>query len=631
MMQLATKADKERIESETDWENRKPADTIRQLLNEVRDRHGERNALSFQLISDPGSKAETLTWSQLHGKVAQAANLFRSQGVGEKDVVALLLPNSTETTIALLAAEIAGIACPINPLLDPKQIARILQKSRARVLVTLKSFPHTNIAQLAAEAVAECPDLKHVLEIDPCRHLAPPKSWIVPLVRPKTPSYGSRSVASFNKALEQQNSGDFDFPDAESDRVAAMFHTGGTTGVPKLTQHSYSGMIYNGWSGTVVGLGADDIIMCPLPMFHVFAAYPLLMSALAAGCHIVLPTPAGYRGDGVFDNFWKLVQRWQATFIAMVPTAAAALMQRPVDADVSTLKKAFTGSAAMPLDLFKRFEKVAGVEILEGYGLTEATCLVSVNPLHGERRVGSAGLPVPYTQVRILECSTDGVVTRDCATGESGEICISNPGVSPGATYTDADKNVGLYADGDWLRTGDLGHCDEDGYLWITGRAKDVIIRGGHNVDPGLIEEALAEHEAVAFVGAVGQPDPRLGEVPCVYAELVEGSSATAEDLLKFAREAIKDRLAIPEHVEVLGELPKTAVGKVFKPDLRARSIERVLSARLAEESLPATVSGVDDDPDTGLTANISINDPASNDRVNEVLGEYPIQWQING
>ena len=290
--------------------------------------------------------------------------------------------------------------------------------------------------------------------------------------------------------------------------MAAMFHTGGTTGVPKLTQHRHDGMIYNGWAGTVVGLGSDDVVICPLPLFHVFAAYPLLMSALVTGVHLVLPTPAGYRGDGVFDNFWKLVERWKVSFIAMVPTAAAALMQRPVDADISTLKKAFTGSAAMPLDLFRRFEGVAGVEILEGYGLTEATCLVSVNPLHGERKVGSAGLPSPYTRIRILECAADGGVTRECAEGETGEICVSSPGVSPGSAYTDPAKNEGLFADGDWLRTGDLGYVDGDGYLWITGRAKDIIIRGGQNVDPGIIEEALAGHEAVAFVGAIGAARP---------------------------------------------------------------------------------------------------------------------------
>ena len=628
-MKLATIADKEQFESEMPWEDRRPAATIHQLLNRAKEKFGERNALSFQLLSDPNSKAETLNWNELHAKATQAANLFRSLGVGENDVVALLLPNSTETAIAILGAEIAGIACPINPLIDPKQIARILQVSNAKVLVTLKPFPKTNLAQVASEAVGMCEGLDHILEIDLRRHLAPPKSWIIPLVRPKAPSYGSRSVEDFCAALERQNSDHLDFADNDSDRIAAMFHTGGTTGAPKLAQHRHTGMIYNSLVGQIVGLGTGDIVVCPLPMFHVFAAYPLLMSAISGGIHLVLPTPAGYRGEGVFDNFWKLIERWKATFIVVVPTAAAALMQRPVDADISTLKKAFSGSAAMPLDLFRRFEGVAGIEILEGYGLTEATCLVSVNPLHGERRVGSAGLPAPYTHIRILECSTDGSVIRECSAGETGEICVSSPGVSPGSVYTDPAKNEGLFADGKWLRTGDLGFVDDDGYLWITGRAKDVIIRGGQNVDPGLIEEALAEHNGVAFVGAIGQPDARLGEVPCVYLELVAGSSTTVDELQEFAATKIKDRLAVPSHIEILEELPKTAVGKVFKPDLRVRAIGRVLTARLAEEDLKASIDGVVDDPDKGLTALVSIMDPSCRDRVVEVLGEYSVQWKL--
>ena len=629
MIKLATKTDKERIELDMPWEDRKPANTVHQLLTQAKEKHGARNALTFQLLSDPKSKAETLTWAEVHDRATQAANLFRSLGVGKDDVVALLLPNSTETAIAILGAQIAGIACPINPLIDPKQIGRIMQVSNAKVLVTLKSFPKTNLAQIAGTAAEMCAGLNHILEVDLGRHLAPPKSWLIPLIRPKGPSYGSRSVEDFNSAVARQRSDRLDFADEEDNRVAAMFHTGGTTGIPKLTQHRHNGMIYNGWAGTVVGLGSDDVVICPLPLFHVFAAYPLLMSALVTGVHVILPTPAGYRGDGVFDNFWKLVERWKVSFIAMVPTAAAALMQRPVDADISTLKKAFTGSQAMPLDLFKRFEGVAGVEILEGYGLTEATCLVSVNPLHGERKVGSAGLPSPYTKVRILECAADGTVTRECADGETGEICISSPGVNPGAAYTDTAKNEGLFADGSWLRTGDLGHLDEDGYLWITGRAKDIIIRGGQNVDPSLIEEVLAEHESVAFVGAIGQPDPRLGEIPCVYLELVAGSSTTAEELEEFASSNIKDRLAIPAHVEVLEELPKTAVGKVFKPALRVRAIGRVLNARLGDENLGASVEGVVEDPERGLTATVSVTDPSCRDRVGAVLSEYLVQWRF--
>ena len=241
-------------------------------------------------------------------------------------------------------------------------------------------------------------------------------------------------------------------------------------------------MIYNGWIGHTLLFTEEDNIMCPLPLFHVFAVHVIMMAAIASGAHVVFPTPQGYRGDGVFDNFWKLIERWKITFIITVPTAVSALMQREVDADISSVKTAFSGSAPMPMELFKRFEGASGVTIVEGYGLTEATCLVSCNPPSGEKKVGSVGIPFPYTDVRIVKQTNDGAL--ECSVDEVGEICVSNPGVFAGNTYTEADKNVDLYYQDSYLRTGDLGRTDADGYLWITGRAKDLIIRGGHNIDP---------------------------------------------------------------------------------------------------------------------------------------------------
>jgi fatty-acyl-CoA synthase len=170
---------------------------------------------------------------------------------------------------------------------------------------------------------------------------------------------------------------------------------------------------------------------------------------------------------------------------------------------------------------------------------------------------------------------------------EVGEICISNPGVYEGSTYTEADKNRELFADGRFLRTGDLGRIDADGYLFITGRAKDLIIRGGHNIDPAIIEEALMGHDAVGFVGAIGQPDAHAGELPCAYVELVKGASTTVEDLIAYAAKHISERAAVPKYLEILPELPKTAVGKVFKPDLRRMAIARTYDAALAEAGFP--------------------------------------------
>lgn len=365
--------------------------------------------------------------------------------------------------------------------------------------------------------------------------------------------------------------------------------------------------------------------MCPLPLFHVFACHVILMAAVRSGAHVVFPTPQGYRGDGVFDNFWKLIERWKITFIITVPTAISAKMQRPIDADVSTVKTAFSGSAPLPLELFRRFEEATGVTLVEGYGLTEATCLVSCNPTDGVKKVGSIGIPFPYCDVKIIKQTNNGPV--EAKVDEIGEICVSNPGVFAGATYTEEDKNKDLYYSGNHLRTGDLGRIDEDGYVWITGRAKDLIIRGGHNIDPAEIEEALLGHEAVAFAGAIGQPDAHSGEVPCAYVELVDGASVTEAELMAFCKEHVHERAAMPKHMAIMDELPKTAVGKIFKPDLRKEAITRIYNQTLEAAGSAARVTFVEDDKKRGLVAKVTLNgDTAA--KVGEILGGFIRPWE---
>ncbi len=624
---FASIADRDAIEAEGPWAERDEARSIYQFLSRARDAHGSRPAISFQLMSGPADKSETLSWSQLHGKATQAANLFRSLGVGPGDVVAYVLPNCLETAAVMLGGSIAGIVNPVNPLLEADQISAILRETKAKVVVTLRAFPKTEVAQKVAEAVRHAPGVKTVLEIDLNRYLSPPKSWIVPLIRPKNPVGHTANVKDFNAECAKHPADRLTFADTVEDRVAAYFHTGGTTGMPKIAQHKVSGMVYNGWLGARLMFKSTDVVICPLPMFHVFAVYPILMSMIASGAHVVFPTPAGYRGDGVFDNFWALIERWKVTYMITVPTALSALMQRPVTADVSSLRGAFSGSAPLPLELYRRFEQATGVQIIEGYGLTECTCLVSCNPPEGAKKIGSVGIPLPYTTVRILHVGADGAVSHECGPDEVGEICVSNPGVFPGSTYTEVDKNRSLFADGIYLRTGDLGRMDAEGYLYITGRAKDLIIRGGHNIDPAIIEEALMGHEAVAFVGAIGQPDAHSGELPCAYVELVKGATTTEAELLDYAASHIHERAAVPKRVEILPELPKTAVGKVFKPDLRRLAITRVYDAALSEAGLPVRVDAVIEDKKRGLVARISRSEVVDETAVKNALGSFITPW----
>jgi fatty-acyl-CoA synthase/long-chain acyl-CoA synthetase len=622
-MAYAGLEDKRALEAEMPWEERDVSTTIYEQLSKTAAAFPTHNAVSFQLFSGPTDPAETLTWSILKDRVTQAANMFRALGVGEKDVVAFVLPNCNETVFTLLGGAVAGIVNPINPLLEPEQMAAILRETDAKVVVTLRPFPKTDVAQKVAEAVRHAPNVQTVLEVDLLRYLTGAKKLIVPLIRPKLAGKKYADYKSFHKEMARQPT-KLAFADSQSDRVACYFHTGGTTGMPKVAQHTYGGLIYNGWVGKQILASEDDNMIVPLPLFHVMASHVFLMGALCSGAHLIFPTPQGYRGDGVFDNFWKLCERWKVTFIVSVPTAIAAKMQRPVDADLSTVKKAFSGSAPLPLELFRRFEETAGIEIIEGYGLTEATCLVSGNPVDGLKKVGSIGIPFPYTDVKILVDTPNGPI--DAKVDEVGEICISNPGVFVGHTYTEEDKNRDLFY-GKYLRTGDLGRIDADGYVWITGRAKDLIIRGGHNIDPAEIEEALLGHPAVAFAGAIGQPDPHAGELPCVFVELVAGATVTEAELMEYAKTHVHERAAHPKHLEILPELPKTAVGKVFKPDLRKSAITRVYNAALQERHIQARVINVIDDKKRGLVAQLDRNGADEKD-VADVLGSYTRPWE---
>lgn len=641
-MTYASVVDRDAIENEMVWGDRDLPVTTYGLLSQTAGKFPSRNAVTYQLMSGPTDKCETFSWSELKDKTTQVANMLRELGVGETDVVAYLLPNTNETVLTYLGGQVAGIVNPINPLLGPEQIAAILRETNAKVLVTLRAFPKTDVSQKAADAVALAPNVHTVLEVDLYRYLTGIKKLIVPLIRPKTTVTHEAKVLNFNAEMNRQST-TLAFEDSTVDRVAAFFHTGGTTGMPKVAQHKYSGIVYNGWLGARLLFTEEDVQICPLPMFHVFAAIVSLGASLASGAHVVFPTPQGYRGEGVFDNFWKLIERHKVTFMITVPTALSALMQRKVDADISTLRIAFCGSSPLPLELYRRFEEAVNAEkgptdvklsICEGYGLTEATCLVSINPPDGEKRVGSIGIPFPYTNVRIVNVTTQ----IDCGSDEVGEICVASPGVYDGKTYTETAKNADLFYPGEnsplgksvqYLRTGDLGRIDAEGYLWITGRAKDLIIRGGHNIDPAEIEEALAGHEAVALAGAIGQPDAHAGEIPCVYVELVDGATATEAELMAYAKANIHERAAHPKHLEIMDELPKTAVGKIFKPDLRKRAITRIFNAALANAGVAAEVGSVAEDKKRGLVAHLVKTGTVDAAGVTKALGAFANPWDL--
>jgi fatty-acyl-CoA synthase len=305
-------------------------------------------------------------------------------------------------------------------------------------------------------------------------------------------------------------------------------------------------------------------------------------------------TPQGYRGDGVLRHFWQLVERFRASTFSAVPTILATLAaQAPDGADIRTLRQVFCGAAPLPAEVARRFEDVTGVPVCEGYGLTETACLVTLNPASRARRAGTVGLRLPHQDLAIWKIGPDGRATGACAPGETGVIGVRGPNVFPG--YLRASDNDGIWLAPGWLNTGDLGWLDADGFLHLAGRAKDLIIRGGHNIDPAMIEDALLKHPAVALAAAVGQPDEHAGELPVAYVTLKPDADATPDSLLAAARALVPERAAVPVRIDVLDRMPLTPIGKVAKLDLRMRAASRVLRERLARDGIEACVDVVPD------------------------------------
>ncbi|MDB5899837.1 MAG: hypothetical protein JWP41_3439 [Ramlibacter sp.] len=491
-----------------------------------------------------------VSYAELVANIHRAANLFRRLGVGPGDAVAILAPNIPTAQYALWGAQLAGCACPVNFMLQPEHIGALLQASGAKVVVALG--PHRDVDIWGM--LQRVPGIAQltVLRIDPS--LAP-------------------DAQSFQAALHAEPAELAFAPDAGPDRVAALFHTGGTTGAPKLVRHTHGNEAHAAWfAHRFYDFDKCTVEINGFPLFHVAGAFVYGLALLAVGATQVLPTVTGLRNAAFMRSYWKFCQRERVTALACVPTVLAALSNLPIDADISSIRVAYTGGSPLPSELAARFETVTGIPVRNILGMTESAGLVSIEPFLAPRVAGSAGLRLPYTQVRVVPWREGrAVVEQECAAGETGVLVLRGPNVSPG--YTDASRDAGMFDQG-WLVSGDLGYIDDAGYVHVTGRAKDVIIRGSHNIDPGLVEDAFLAHAAVALCAVVGEPDPHAGEVPAAFVTLKPGMRVSAEDLLAAVAGQVYERPAVPRRVVVLDALPVTAIGKIYKPALRLRAAE---------------------------------------------------------
>ncbi len=542
-------------------------------------------ALRFFVSGTRYGRSIDLTYGELLAAIRQSANTLRACGIGAGDVVSILLPNLPETFSVLFGAEAAGIANPINPMLEPEVIAEIMNPASAKVLVTLAPIPKAEIWEKVELVRRQVPTLETVIRVDLARYLPQPQRalvWMLRRGKMRPQAVAGQTVLDLHEAAADHPADRLAFTRRIiPDDIASLFHTGGTTGTPKLAQHTHGNEVYNAWALTkVLDSRAEQVVLCGLPLFHVNGVVVTGLGPFGVGQTVVLASPQGYRGAGVLPNFWRIVERYRVTTFSGVPTVYAVLSQTPREnADISSLEYAGCGAAPMPPALFEQSQEHTGVRILEGYGLTEGTCVSSLNPRYGERRVGSIGLRLPYQQLQAMRLDEQGRYRGDCDPDEVGAIVIRGPNVMPG--YRQQEHDTGVWVDtGDgaaWMNTGDLGRLDADGYAWLTGRRKELIIRGGHNIDPALIEQPLVQHPAVTLAATVGRPDPVAGELPVAYVQLRHDMPVDEAELLEHARAHIGERAAVPKHIRIVEELPLTTVGKVFKPALRRAEIESVV------------------------------------------------------
>ena len=580
----------------------------------------ERVALSVLPDGERWEHPTERTYAELLMDVHRYANVLHALGVRRTDGVALLAPNCDELVTATLAAELAGIAAPINSGLSGQHIAELLRRSGARVLVAAGPDLAPEVWESARELAVQT-GMEALLALSP--------TGVGPAEVELTPIDGVRVDHLRALAAEQPHDA-FEGEAPLATDLAALFHTGGTTGTPKLAAHTHANEVSDAWMIAVNGLLRDDAVMfAALPLFHVNALLVTVLAPLFRGLQVVWAGPLGYRDQALFARFWKLVERYRVTTMSAVPTVYSVLAGCPVDADISSLRFAVVGASPLPQAVRDGFESATGIRLVEGYGLTEATCVSALSSSH-HPRPGSVGQRLPYQQVKAVRVTADGQWV-DLPAGQVGVLAISGPTVFPGyVTDRSPDGPVldgmGKLRDG-WLDTGDLAWVDVDGFIHLAGRAKDLIIRGGHNIEPAVIESVLLAHPAVTAAQAVGRPDVHAGEVPVAFVTLAPGATATPEELRAWAAEHVPEQAAAPKAVTVLDALPVTLVGKPFKPALRAEATRAAVADALRD--LPS-VTGVRGAVEDGAVVTVvGLAHGADETSVREALDRFAITWRL--
>jgi fatty-acyl-CoA synthase len=562
----------------------RPASTYQLLLDAAT---AWPDGVATQWIPDPADPTRCLAWTytELAGEVTRIANALTALGVRRADAVTLSSVNTSMLYAATLAAQAVGIAAPVNPALSGERIAELIRRTGSRVLVAAGPELDPQLWQRLLE-VARQAGMTAVLALRPDGARGEPPA----LGGTGDPDARGLVVAYLDDVIAGQPAdhlADADRPEATD--LAAFVHTGGTTGAPKIAAHTHANHVACARGiAQCSGLGPGEGVLGGLPLFHVNALIVTGIAPMFSGARVVWPGPAGYRDKALYTRFWQIVEQYGIAAMSAVPTVYATLAQVPVDADIGTLRLPIVGAAPLPASVREDFAAHTGRRLLEGYGLTEATC-ASTWTRPGEERPGSVGRVLPGQQIKAVRIGQDGS-WAGCAPGETGVLVIGGLAVFAGYLSDPSlggprVSREGAVYDG-WLDTGDLGRVDAGGLVYLTGRAKDLIIRGGHNIDPRTIEDGLLAHPAVAAAVAVGRPDRHSGEVPVAYVVPADPGRFDEAELLAWAGATIGEPAARPKHIYAVDAIPVTTVGKHFKPALTADAAVRAVTDALTTAGL---------------------------------------------
>ncbi len=514
-----------------------------------------------------------ISYRRLQRLVLKAAAGLARLGFSKGDRLAVLLPNCPQTVVVYYAAlHLGGIVVMINPLAAPREILDQVRRAAARYLVVLDHLA-PKVEEIRSQLA-----LTQVIVASMTEALPFPWGWL----------YGLRARRQGQQVGARRELGQLAFPDllarseteapplaaAHAD-IALLQYTGGTTGVPKaaiLTHRNLVSNVFqiNAWLPHCQRGG--ERVLAVLPYFHVFGMTAAMNWPLNLGGTIILFP----RFDA--DQVLQAIQKWRPTVFPAVPTIFIALLNHPQlkRYDLSSLWGCISGSARSPRQVQEEFERLTGGRIIEGYGLTETSPVTHLNPISGERKPGSIGRPFPHTECRIVDAETG---TRDLPPGEVGELILRGPQVMAGY-WEDPGETALALRDG-WFYTGDLATRDDDGFYYIVGRKKELIIASGFNVYPREVEEVLHLHPAVDQAVVFGVPEDYRGETVMAVVVPKAGAAVSAPELFDFCRRNLA-AYKVPKIIEFRQELPKTAVGKVLRRALREEAIDR-----LAREGSP--------------------------------------------